>query len=273
MEYLDTVKSLLTPILTETCVTKYFDELDFFDEKCLKHTISKGLGIGIIAGSILVKVPQILKITRGRSAAGITFISVVMELFAITSNMSYSYVQGFPFSAWGEACFLAIQTSIIALLVIWYNYGSALLALGFLGAYGASVYSLVSGVTPLDVLWSMQAANVPIIVISKFLQAMTNYRNQSTGQLSAVTVFMLFLGSVARIFTSIQETGDNVIIVTYATSSLVNGVIASQILWYWNSGLKKKAVKGGKGAPKGAKGGKAGTTSPKKGSINKTKKK
>lgn len=240
MEYLDTVKHLLTPILTETCVTKFFDEFDFVDEKCLKHTISKALGFGIIAGSLLVKVPQILKIFRGKSAAGITFISIVMELFAITSNMSYSYIQDFPFSAWGEALFLAVQTSIIALLVVWYNHGSIVLVLSFMVAYGAAVYSLISGLTPVDILWSMQAANLPIIVVSKFLQAMTNYRNQSTGQLSAITVFSLFLGSVARIFTSVQETGDNIIILTYATSSFANGMIASQILWYWNSSLKKK---------------------------------
>jgi len=102
---------------------------------------------------------------------------------------------------------------------------------------------------------------------------MANYRNQSTGQLSAVTVFSLFLGSIARIFTSVQETGDNIIILTYATSSFANGMIASQILWYWNSGLKKKGgAKPAKGAVKGAKGGKS-NASPKKGPVNKQKKK
>lgn len=44
-----------------------------------------------------VKIPQILKIFGGKSAAGITFISVVLELFAITSNLSYSFVSGYPF--------------------------------------------------------------------------------------------------------------------------------------------------------------------------------
>lgn len=64
---------------------------------CFKTTLSKGLGIGIIAGSILVKVPQILKILNGKSAEGISIYGVFLELFAITANFSYSYVMNFPF--------------------------------------------------------------------------------------------------------------------------------------------------------------------------------
>jgi mannose-P-dolichol utilization defect protein 1 len=79
---------------------------------------------------------------------------------------------GFPLyfgfcSAWGEASFLAIQTTVVAALVLYYSYGSTLLALSFIVGYGAVLYSLISDITPIDILWTMQAANVPIIVISK----------------------------------------------------------------------------------------------------------
>ena len=67
-----------------------------------------------------------------------------------------------------------------------------------------------------------------------------NYRNGNTGQLSAVTVFLLALGSLARIFTSIQETGDNVVIATFVCSSAVNVILAFQVnfwtrplSWFW----------------------------------------
>ena len=49
-----------------------------------------------------------------------------------------------------------------------------------------------------------------MIVVGKLIQAATNYKNGHTGQLSAITVFLLTLGSLARIFTSIQDTGDQV---------------------------------------------------------------
>lgn len=45
---------------------------------------------------------------------------------------------------------------------------------------------------------------------------------------------LLFGGSVARIFTSIQETGDYILILTFLVSTLCNGVLVAQLLWYWN---------------------------------------
>jgi len=63
---------------------------------------------------------------------------------------------------------------------------------------------------------------------------------------------MLLGGSLARIFTSVQETGDQIIIITYTAASCVNLIIASQILWYWNSPANKgkKASKAVKTNPK-----------------------
>lgn len=57
-----------------------------------------------------------------------------------------------------------------------------------------------------------------------------NFRNGHTGQLSAVTIFLLALGSVARIFTSLQETGDKIVVLTYVCSSAVNVLLALQVL-------------------------------------------
>lgn len=64
------------------------------------------------------------------------------------------------------------------------------------------------------------------------VQAYTNYSNGSTGQLSVMTCVMLLFGSTARIFTSIQETGDSVIIVTYALATLGNLILVGQFIYY-----------------------------------------
>ncbi|CAH3841770.1 mannose-P-dolichol utilization defect 1 protein homolog [Pieris brassicae] len=229
----DIIKGFLISLLTEKCFNEYFLKYNFLDVPCFKSSLSKGLGIGIIAGSILVKVPQILKILNSKSAKGINIYGVSLELFAITANFTYSYVMNFPFSAWGEGTFLALQTAAIAALVLHYG-GSPMQAALFLSVYPAVVSALVSGYTPVDVLWTMQAVNVPIILVAKAIQVITNYKNGSTGQLSAVTCFLLFAGSIARIFTSIQETGDLIIIVTYCVSTIANGAIVFQLFWYWN---------------------------------------
>lgn len=197
--------------------------------------VSKVLGLGIIAGSILVKVPQIVKILSAKSAEGISLFSVVMDLLAITCHMSYSYVSGFPFSAWGDASFLAIQTAFIAILVLFYS-GSTVRAGLFTIAYSTICYLAMGGFTPRDVLWSAQGFNIPVLLVGKLSQAVANYRNGSTGQLSAATCFMLFFGSLARIFTSVQETGDAMMIYTYLASTVANTIIVAQLLYYWNVG-------------------------------------
>lgn len=206
---------------------------------CFKSLLSKVLGYGIVAGSLFVKVPQILKLLSNRSGAGINIFSVLLDLTAITLNLSYSFVKGFPFSSWGDVSFLAIQTAIIAALVLYYN-GQIVRVVAFSLSYIVAAYVLMGGITPIDVLWSLQVLNIPILVTGKMSQAYTNLSNGNTGQLSAVTCFMLFFGSLARVFTSIQETGDTLIITTYVLSTLSNGVIVAQLLYYWNSGAGGK---------------------------------
>ncbi|XP_076285214.1 mannose-P-dolichol utilization defect 1 protein homolog [Lasioglossum baleicum] len=233
------LKKVATIILSEKCMEEYFDEFNFMHAECFKATLSTCLGFAIICGSLLVKVPQVVKIVKGRSAQGINITSVLLDLFAITSMVSYSFVSGFPFSAWGDGVFLGLQTVAIAVLVLHFNLDTTRAAT-FLAAYVAVVTAAVSGMTPIKVLWACQTMNIPIVLISKLMQAYTNYSYGSTGQLSAVTGFMLFFGSLARIFTSIQETGDTSMILMYICSTLANSVIAFQILYYWNVDVSSK---------------------------------
>lgn len=256
-------KQALLLVLTEKCYDEYFLKFNFLDGKfpkfsidaddsvngvngafyvsvpCFKASLSKGLGIGIIAGSILVKVPQIVKILKNKSGDGISVLSVTLDLVAITIAVAYSYVSSFPFSSWGDGAFLAIQTVAIGILVLYYAKETTKACIYFICYVGLCVV-LMGGLTPLNVLWSLQAMNIPILLTGKLSQAYLNYKNGSTGQLSAATVFMLFGGSAARIFTSIQETGDSMLIFTYCASTFANAVIVSQMLYYWNADVSKK---------------------------------
>lgn len=183
-----------------------------------------------------------MKILNNKSAEGLSIVSVMLDLMAITFHMSYSFVSGFPFSAWGDSTFLAIQTAAIAALIFFYGHLSSTKAVGFLAIYSSLVYVLVGGMTPKEFLWTAQGFNVPILLTGKLSQAVTNYKNGSTGQLSAATCFMLFFGSLARIFTSIQETGDTMMIITFIASTFANAVIVSQLLYYWNKPTGAKVI-------------------------------
>jgi len=230
-------------LMTPQCFESLVVNLDFSNVTCLKLAISKALGLGIVVGSSLVKLPQVLKIAGSGSAEGISFTGVLLELIAITFSGVYSFSNNFPFSAYGESVFLAIQTSAIGLLVLAFSKGRLNAAL-FGALYAGAVWALMNPVvTPPALLWYGQAANIPMILLGKLIQIMTNFRNGHTGQLSAITCFLLSLGAIARIFTSVQETGDNIVILTYVCSSVVNTIIALQVVLYWNKTSEASSVK------------------------------
>jgi len=88
-------------IFREDCYTRYIN-FDFSDSECHKFTISKGLGFGIIAGSLFFKLPQILKIIKSGSVEGITAISIYSETFNFMSTIASSVRLSLPFSVYGE---------------------------------------------------------------------------------------------------------------------------------------------------------------------------
>lgn len=179
------------------------------------------------------------KILGAKSAEGLSLQSGMLELMALTGTMVYSIINNFPFSSWGEALFLVLQTVTICFLVLHYR-GQTVKGVAFLACYALVLLLLLSPLTPLTVVTLLQASSVPAVVVGKLVQAATNYQNGHTGQLSAITVFLLFGGSLARIFTSIQETGDPLMAGTFVVSSLCNGLITAQLLFYWNAKEKKQ---------------------------------
>ena len=230
------------------CCSKLIYNLDVNEQGCLKLFAIKLLGYSIILAGSIVKLPQVLKIFSAKSGAGISLFGVILELMAITFNGSYSFRNNFPLSAWGECIALAIETAMIAYLVLWYD-GFKFRALSFILIYATALYCLNQPtILPGEFMWYLQSSVIYLAVSGKLLQAYKNYKAQHTGQLSAISAWAIFSGSLARILTTIQETGDMLTTVSFIFSSCANGVIATQVLWYWKStqrfiekGKKKKA--------------------------------
>ncbi|UYV62646.1 MPDU1 [Cordylochernes scorpioides] len=128
---------------------------------------------------------------------------------------------------------MMIETATIAYLVFWYSQKKRE-AGSFVILYAALTYGLFAGLMPPSMLWAFQAFNLPLAISGKLLQAYHNYMNGSTGQLSAITIGLLVLGTVARIFTTIQETGDNLLVITFVAAAIANGLLAFQVYHYWD---------------------------------------
>uniref|UniRef100_A0A8D0XY41 Mannose-P-dolichol utilization defect 1 protein n=1 Tax=Sus scrofa TaxID=9823 RepID=A0A8D0XY41_PIG len=193
---------------------------------CHRILLSQCLGLAIVAGSLLVKPPQVFKI---------------LGLVAMTRTLVCSITNNFPFSSWGQALFLMLQRVTITLLVL-HLRGQTVKGGAFLACYALVLLMLLPPLTPLAVETPLQASNTPAVVMGRLIQAATEDQNRRTGQHGAIAVFLLFGGSLARVFTSIHETGDPLTAGTFAVSPLCSGLVAAQLLFCWNAKapLKKK---------------------------------
>ena len=70
-------------IFREDCFNKFIS-YDFKDMECINFTISKGIGLAIVAGSSILKLPQIIKIVSNKSVAGLAAISSYIEVSTLS---------------------------------------------------------------------------------------------------------------------------------------------------------------------------------------------
>jgi len=182
------IRDLGVSIIGETCYKNLILDLDPTDSECLKLAISKGLGIGIIGASSIVKVPQIIKLVHSKSASGISFLSYLLETSSYLITLAYNVRNGFPFSTFGETALILGQNVIITVLVLNYS-GRASMAALFVAALATSFVTLFNtNLFDMQTLGYLQAGAGVLGVASKVPQIAAIFQEGGTGQLSAFTV-------------------------------------------------------------------------------------
>ncbi|KAI8624772.1 hypothetical protein F5Y19DRAFT_452758 [Xylariaceae sp. FL1651] len=229
------IRDLGVSIIGETCYKTLVLDLDPTDSECLKLAISKGLGIGIIGASSIVKVPQIIKLVQSKSASGISFLSYLLETSSYLITLAYNIRNGFPFSTFGETALILGQNVIITVLVLNYS-GRASMAALFVAALATSFVTLFNNnILNMQTLGYLQAGAGVLGVASKVPQIAAIIQEGGTGQLSAFTVFNYLAGSLSRIFTTLQEVDDKLILYGFIAGFMLNCVLAAQMVYYWNA--------------------------------------
>lgn len=249
---LDPLKPFLLPITTnlpspindavlnllgEPCHSALLLDLDVISHpECVSLAISKALGIAIISAASIVKVPQIIKLVRSQSSEGLSFTSYVLETAGFLITLAYNIRNGFPFSTYGETSFILIQDVVISMLILIYS-GKAPIAGAFLAAVGSAIYALVVSDTLVSTsqMTTLQAGAGVLNIASKLPQIIAIYNQGGTGQLSAFAVFNYLVGSLSRIFTTLQEVDDKLILYGFIVGFALNAVLAGQMVYYWNS--------------------------------------
>lgn len=185
------IRDIGVNLLGNHCYKILVHDVQVTDTSCLKLAISKGLGVGIIGASAVVKIPQLLKLLNSQSAAGVSFLSYALETASYLISLAYNARQGFPFSTYGETAFIAVQNVAIAVLVLQYS-GKGAVAIAWVAALVAAGYALFNaGIVDLNTLSYLQAGAGLLGVASKLPQIITIWREGGTGQLSAFAVSIL----------------------------------------------------------------------------------
>jgi mannose-P-dolichol utilization defect protein 1 len=227
----------LISLLGPQCHSALLRDLDISTHpECVKLAISKALGLAIITAASVVKVPQMVKLLQSQSAQGLSFTSYVLETTSFLITLAYNARNGFPFSTYGETALILVQDVAISALILHFSNKSGL-AGAFVAVVATAVYALVvsDSLVPTSLMATLQAGAGVLGIASKLPQIIAVYQQGGTGQLSAFAVFNYLAGSLSRIFTTLQEVDDKLILYGFVAAFVLNAVLAGQMLYYWNS--------------------------------------
>lgn len=233
-------------IIGEKCYVSLIENLNIGDVECIKFSISKGLGVGIVVGGSFMKLPQLLLILRARSARGLSLPSYILETLSYAITLAYSARNAFPFSTYGENLFLTLQNIVITLLIIRHSprrsSSSSSSSKLILGVAVSAATSYLLAIIPMSFLALLQVATIPLSLLSKFPQIYENQTNRSTGQLSAVAVISQVAGCLARLFTTATEVKDPIVFAGFFLAFLLNLVLGFQMYMFWGQDADDKGL-------------------------------
>ncbi|KAG9046074.1 hypothetical protein FS837_005150 [Tulasnella sp. UAMH 9824] len=244
IKYPSFIEAPATAIIGKKCFSSLLENLDYTDNDCIKYAVSKVLGLGIVVGGSIVKIPQVLIIQRARSARGLSVSAFTMELISCAISTVYNVRNGYAFSTYGENAFLTLQNAIITLQILHYQPTLTARDSNRPKVLGAGVSMLISFlmlyIAPLPTLTLLQGLTIPISAIAKVPQIVANEKNKSTGTLSAFVVIANIVGCLARVFTTLTEVQDPLVLWGFILSSVLNVVIGVQLWAYWGNTTKGK---------------------------------
>jgi mannose-P-dolichol utilization defect protein 1 len=221
-------------ILTDECLDEFLFKRNFFHKECLKKTISKGLGYGIVVGSGILKLPMVLNVLKQQSGLGLSISSLLMETSALTAGACASILKHLPFSIWGESLIIAVQNIVLIWLTEEFAKENIQRRFGMIGGI-VSMFIIVNLIgSPSWSNWLVGYATL-LGSVSRMQQIIANFQCGHTGVLSIITQGLLMLGVIARLGTILVETSDFATIASTALALVLNAILLGQVIMYWDA--------------------------------------
>uniref|UniRef100_A0A6B2G318 Mannose-P-dolichol utilization defect 1 protein homolog (Trinotate prediction) n=1 Tax=Myxobolus squamalis TaxID=59785 RepID=A0A6B2G318_MYXSQ len=207
---------------SESCKNFQFDNIHTIEGKCLIAVLSKLIGLTILFGSIIIKVPQIVVLYRNWSSIGINPLSILFETISGILLIFYCRINQFELISYGEIISLFFQNVIILYLILIINKKSQQII--FLTSSLVLVFSFlfVDIFTKEFIYVAYLYLTFPLSMTGKLLQLYTLFKSGDARNYSIFTSLLMPIGSVARICTTIVEHNDLLMIISHTIPAILN---------------------------------------------------
>ena len=232
--------------------------------------------------TILVKLPQIIKMINARSAENISYLATIQELAAITFTITYNFAKSFPFryvlllkiniinyacvQCLGRECLhgdtsadcshfnvlLQSQPGLSGSVCTSVQCGSLVPHVEICFARPSLYTSRQCDSTSYQQYGKISASCTLTLytLCPQLMQIFTTYSNKTTGQLSIITYSLSWFFMIIRIFTNLLETADTLMMIILVSLFVGNSIVLFQFYLYNDSPKTKKTQLSSRLSPK-----------------------
>ena len=209
---------------------------------CWTQVLVKGIGLVLIAASLLVKTPIIRNVWTAQSAAGLSRTAVYGETLVYANSACYGFLRNLPWTAYGEYLALVVQSTTLIGLTWWFSGDDAAMTkvspLEQITAIGVATGYVVVATQclPESKYYWLTSSSLPILLYARGSQIIATHKAKHTGAQSIVSTSMSLGGAMTRVLTTLQEIGfDFGLLVPFFLGLVLNSIVCFQYILYYDN--------------------------------------
>ena len=197
----------------------------------LSKVVAKGLGYSLGVGAMAMYTPILFKLITSKDSSGFALSTWIMNVIGTLLAIAYPIKRGFPFSTYVELSAILLQ--LLSILAISCYYRGLSIAFSAIAVPSIALFTwfVNNPSTSEAVMKSLQISSIAVCTAATLPQILLTFQRRQASW-SWLTALLSTTGCLARIYTTLQLTGDRTALVGYALGAVMNGILLGQVLWY-----------------------------------------
>lgn len=196
-----------------------------------KVMLAKLLGYAMGAGALVLYVPIIFKLVQQGNSDGFSTATWIYSLLGHSLALAYPMKMKFPLNTYSEILGSILQIIIILGITSYYLGRTFEFSLGIMSISTIFCLFQATNIFPMKYLGLIQIMATIIGNYANVPQILLAYQTKQTSW-SAISAFLAVVGSIIRIFTTLQLTRDPFVLGGYTLGVVTNSILLFQIFLY-----------------------------------------